>query len=147
MLAASQKRFLTKRLRQVAAYQPRIMELRTKLLRVEGQELVVRELGEPDLDLLIERGALREGSVVLEAGEIGRCFSNVAKQWAAQRIGLVQIGVGYGLSDDGLWRGHAWGRLDDGHILETTLSREKYFGVELDGAAANEFARSCLSPE
>ena len=90
------------------------MELRTKLLRAGGEELVIRELGEPNLALLIERGALREGSVVLEAGEIGRCFSNVAKQWAAQRIGLVQIGFGYGLSDEGLWRGHALGRLDDG---------------------------------
>ena len=40
--------------------------------------------------------------------ELWSCAQSCSGRWAAQRIGLVQIGFGYGLSDEGLWR---WARL------------------------------------
>jgi hypothetical protein len=49
---------------------------------------------------------------------------------------LDAIGVGYGLSEDGLWREHYWGMKDD-HIVETTASRVAYFGATFPGEGGN----------
>jgi hypothetical protein len=54
---------------------------------------------------------------------------------AKRQYGIASICSGYalsddGLSDDGLWRDHTWGILRGGGILETTLKRKKYFGLD-----------------
>jgi hypothetical protein len=41
-----------------------------------------------------------------------------------------QIGTGYALSDDGIWRRHSW-VLEGKRLSETTVPRECYFGVVL----------------
>jgi len=67
------------------------------------------------------------------------CHKNVAEIWAEKQDELVGIGTGYSLSDDGLWREHSWGVRREG-ILETTVSRAKYFGVLLQHGDADSFA-------
>ena len=42
------------------------------------------------------------------------------------------MATGYALSEDGLWRSHSWGLTQARNravIIETTVSRERYFGV------------------
>jgi hypothetical protein len=53
------------------------------------------------------------------------------------------IESGFALSREGLWQQHCWGLLRDG-VLETTVVREKYFGLIFQGKAADEFARGEL---
>jgi hypothetical protein len=48
------------------------------------------------------------GAVVCEVMEDSRCHENVARLWTDKRWGLVAIGTGYALSEDGLWRRHSW---------------------------------------
>jgi hypothetical protein len=68
----------------------------------------------------------------------------VAEIWAERPHELVGIGTGYSLSDDGLWRQHSWGLRREG-ILETTVSRVKYFGVLLQHGDADSFAMANLA--
>jgi hypothetical protein len=55
---------------------------------------------------------------------------------------VAAIGAGYALSDDGLWRPHSWDVDVDGTAVETTIDRQMYVGVTLDGVQALEFAVS-----
>jgi hypothetical protein len=70
---------------------------------------------------------------------VSSCHQNVASVWKKRRFGIVAIATGYALTQDGLWRQHSWGILRDG-VLETTVVRVKYFGILLQGAAADRFA-------
>ncbi len=79
-----------------------------------------------------------------ETLEAGWCHRNVARVWVSRQPGIVGIGTGYALSEDGLWRQHSWGVLKNG-ILETTVARTKYFGVMLKGIAADSFADANLA--
>ena len=87
----------------------------------------------------MEAGFVMAGPVVLRAMKKSGCHENLAELWASDEPEVVGIGTGYSLSDDGLWRQHSWGILREG-ILETTVSRVKYFGVLLQRRDANMFA-------
>ena len=91
------------------------------------------------LHLLIEAGFVMAGPVVRRTMKKSQCHRNVARIWLEKRLELIGIGTGYSLSDDGLWREHSWGLRREG-ILETTVSRVKYFGVLLQHGDADSFA-------
>jgi hypothetical protein len=105
--------------------------------------MVLRE--EPDLQLLLERGAICDYPVALIDGEARDCHSNAAQYWHEHRQ-TCAIVTGYALSDDGLWRQHTWllettrERLHS-RILETTTIRRQYFGVVLFDDEAENFYR------
>lgn len=79
------------------------------------------------------------GDVALEEMARNSCHSNAAFLWKNKISGLVGIGTGYALSEDGLWRQHSW-CLTPGGIIETTEVRHTYYGVRLEGARADRFA-------
>ena len=139
VLTGQQKSFLDRRLREAAEQQPDLGLLKGLLLGFGGVHLVAPPGPDPDLPLLIEAGFVMAGPVVLRAMKKSGCHENLAELWASNEPGVVGIGTGYSLSDDGLWRQHSWGIRREG-ILETTASRVKYFGVLLQRRDADMFA-------
>jgi hypothetical protein len=54
----------------------------------------------------------------------------------------VAIGTGYAYIKGDEWVEHSWGIDAKGKILETTMPRDKYFGVVLKGAALKDFVET-----
>jgi hypothetical protein len=146
----AQRNLLRRRLRAAIEQQPEIEPLRTLLLEIGGVELVAPSGLDLDVSFLIDEGFLMGDSIICEMMERSLCHENVARLWKAKHRGLVGVGTGYALSDDGLWRQHSWGVRRSG-ILETTKVRMKYFGRVLQGRDANSFAefnfRKCVLPQ
>jgi hypothetical protein len=70
--------------------------------------------------------------VKLRRMEPNRCYDSVERLWVNRRLRskIFSIAFGYGLSDDGMWRPHAWA-LTTESIIETTVVQEAYFGIEM----------------
>jgi hypothetical protein len=143
-MTEEQKRFLDRRFREAAGHQPDLVVLRGLLLGLGGVHLVAPPGPDPDLPLVIDAGFVMAGPVARRTMKKSECHRNVAEIWAKKHHGLVGIGTGYSLSDDGLWRQHSWGLRREG-ILETTVSRAKYFGALLQHGAADLFAIANLA--
>jgi hypothetical protein len=106
-----------------------------------GGELVVPPMcPEPDLDELLTGAQVWGPDARLQLEEEVSCHENVAVLWIDGTA--AEIGTGYALSDDGLWRQHSWGIAADGVVIETTEERLRYVGVRLVGADALKFAAS-----
>ena len=131
----AQLRMLRDRIDIVSETQPEILELREKLLEIDGEELVAipPKLGlDPFVPFLTELGEVMEYPVKLRKMEASQCHDNVERLVKDKKPSVM--GRGYGLSDNGLWRNHSWGlKQTRGRlaIVETTVSREIYFGVLL----------------
>jgi hypothetical protein len=91
--------------------------------------------------MLLEQGFITAGPITLKVMKSSSCHQNIASVWTKRKFGIVGIATGYALSDDGLWRQHSWGILRDG-VLETTQTRQKYFGIVFQGERADFFAAS-----
>ena len=139
-----QERILDRRFREAARQQPDLKVLRRLLLGLGGTHLVAPPSPDGTLPLLINAGFVMAGPVVQRTMKKSDCHRNVAEIWAKRQDELVGIGTGYSLSDDGLWREHSWGVRREG-ILETTVSRVKYFGVLLQHGDADSFAVANLA--
>jgi hypothetical protein len=133
-----QNRFLSDRLSRLAEQQPGILLLRDKLLQIRGTHLVAPTEPEPDLDHILLHGRVIEGGVRLKEMAENSCHWNVASLWRQKEGALVAIATGYALTK-GLWRQHSWGIQRDA-ILETTVSRESYFGLRMEGPEADAYA-------
>lgn len=140
-MTEKQSRLLKRRLRECAEQQPEIEILRKLLLNIGGLQLVAPPEPDAALPLLITAGFVMAGPVQCKILKESACHANVARVWGEKHNGLIGIGVGYALSDDGLWRQHSWGVLREG-ILETTVERTKYFGILLQHENADSFAQS-----
>lgn len=136
-----QRKLLRRRLRVAIDQQPEIKMLRAMLLGIGGVELVAPSGFDSDVPRLIGSGLEMAGLERFEFMEASACHENVARLWIAKHRGLVGIGTGYALSDDGLWRQHSWGIRRNG-ILETTRERVRYFGRALQRRDADLFAAS-----
>jgi hypothetical protein len=131
-----QAKLLDRKLIGVARQQPDFAALAVRLVAIGGWH--VASGLEEDLEALLTRGEERTPErVVLREGEPCRCHGNAARLREAEP--RKQIVTGWALSDDGLWRQHTWCELD-GTLIETTLTRERYFGFPLDD---NEAATFC----
>ena len=139
-MTEEQRAHIENRFRNASQQQPELADLRTILLQYGGTELVVPASADPDVPALIERGVLMSQTAVLRIMDEGVCHENVAELWLDKEFGLLGIGTGYALSKDGLWRQHSWG-VGQGQIIETTEARTAYFGVMLQGEAADSFAQ------
>ncbi len=116
--------------------QQKYAALENRLLAYGGSRMVY--LPEPHLVGLLSHGQVFDGRVVLKRGLPNRCHENVAALWNKNRS-TSAIVTGYALSDDGLWRQHSW-LLRKQHVIETTMRRERYFGVVLDLGESLRFA-------
>lgn len=143
-MTKEQKRLLDRRFREAAEQQPELEVLRRLLLGLGGVHLVAPPSPDAALPLLIDAGFVMAGPVMRRTMNKSQCHRNVAEIWAENQHELVGIGTGYSLSDDGLWREHSWGLRREG-ILETTVSRVKYFGLLLQHADADSFATANLA--
>jgi hypothetical protein len=145
MTKSKQRAFLNDRVQEISRQQPEILALREKLLGIGGAEIVALPLTmgiDPFVPLLEIWGQVMEGPVTYRRMEPSECHVNVARLWGERKkwSRLIGVGTGYALSDDGLWRGHSWGLTKRG-IIETTVSRVKYFGLPFIGEGADLFCR------
>jgi hypothetical protein len=138
---SEQLRFLQKRFRQASVEQPDLKRLKTLLLGLGGTYIVAPSKPDPDVPALIESGFVMGGFATLKRLAASACHQNVSAIWSARKHGIIGIGTGYALTEDGLWRQHTWGLLREG-LLETTEMRLKYFGILLQGNEADRFANS-----
>jgi hypothetical protein len=135
-----QRKHIQGRFREAVQSQPELAALREILLRRGGTELVAPGKPDPDVPALIERGAVMSLPAMPRVMDASVCHENVSELWMDKEAGLSGIGTGYALSEDGLWRQHSWG-LQQEQIIETTAARSIYFGVSLEGEAADRFAQ------
>jgi hypothetical protein len=112
--------------------------LRERLLQLGGKAVVPPGRPDPMIGILTAEGAeVAPKAVETVQGTRSDCHANVVDLWRSGR--LVALGTGYGLNGD-LWREHSWGWASDGRIVETTESREIYFGLRMAGDRAEWFA-------
>ena len=131
-LTEKRKEFFKEKLIQ----HPELIPLREKLLSIDGLEIVPRP--ETDLEKILENGHLFDNPVEVISGLPSQCHSNCAHIWFHYQDDC-KIAVGWGLSDDGLWRQHTWIITHDDRLLETTEERIKYFGVKLNKSESEYF--------
>ncbi|HXI40580.1 MAG TPA: hypothetical protein VNH83_11405 [Bryobacteraceae bacterium] len=143
-MTKEQRHLLDRRFREAAIQQPELGLLKELLMGLGGIHLVAPPDPDAALPLLIVAGFVMAGPVVRRTMERSECHRNLAEIWSNKQHELVGIGTGYALSDDGLWRQHSWGLRREG-ILETTVSRMKYFGVLLQHGDADSFAMANLA--
>ena len=128
---AEQKRFLKKRLAAHAKEQPEILKLQRLLHLIGGGLLVAPPRVTHDMPFLIESGFVMDYPVTERIMRPSMCHLNSAELFATGKA--TGLGVGFALSEDGLWRQHSWAlkRQKDGTnlILETTGKRLCYFGI------------------
>ena len=142
-LEGEQARFLAKKFAGAASTQPRLHELRRRLLRLGGVQLVAPRDGEADLEALLDFGVAFPGRAKLRRGRRSDCHDNAGRLYA-KAPERTRIVTGYALSDDGLWRQHSWALVDD-RLVETTEPRELYFGFLLPAERARRWAERSQS--
>lgn len=132
-----QRQKLRERRERALELNPRLELLENALLELAG-EFVVFPGNEPDLERILERGQLFSRAVEHRPGAPSSCHANAARLWRKnpRDLGIV---VGYGLSDDSLWRSHTW-LIQNATLIETTEPRLLYFGTLLTHAEAESFA-------
>ena len=125
---------------QVPGYASSWRALATLILTNGGRAVVPPPTIEEDLRALLS-GTCTTRKVRLVKGPPNSCHETTALAWFAGKLDAVV--TGYALSEDGLWRQHSWG-LSNNVVIEPTEKRTAYFGIELHGEAANEFATNQL---
>jgi len=93
------------------------------------------------LDALLYRAEFQEGTSLSYRRKAGMraisCHENASRLWREDHEN--RLVTGYALSKDGTWRQHSWCERD-GRIIETTLQRIRYWGMEMRGEEAARFA-------
>jgi hypothetical protein len=118
--------------------QPKLVKLRNKLLSISGTEVVPSK--EPDIDLLLNQGDIIDPIEIININmQDSQCHRN-SRILYLDDPAVTEIGTGWALSGDGLWRQHSWAMRGD-EIVETTNNREKYYGVLLKDDALDEFLK------
>lgn len=123
---------------RLAGGRPKLDRLKELLLMVGGErfqrdDFLDAEMRDYELDALLDRGELHDGSgAEMAPGEVSGCHDNSCRL-ALENEGW-QMWTGLALSPDGIWRVHSWAVRPDGRIVETTVGRVLYFGVPVDPA-------------
>jgi hypothetical protein len=115
-------------------------ELVAVILGHGGVAVVPPTTCEDDIPKFLGGGCV-ERQVRLVKGPPSRCHTTTATYWEEGKLDAIV--TGYALTRDGLWRQHSWG-LSDGTVIEPTMRRVAYFGIELRGAEADNFAGEVL---
>lgn len=136
-MAAKADAFLANRLKNALKADRRWAKLVFELKRIGGEETQIVPVQEPELGFLVANGHdMYQSKIVFARGGLpNRCHANSALLWVSGQADA--IGMGWALSQDGLWRQHSWGiryRPRAGaEVLETTVKRIRYWGVEMEG--------------
>ncbi len=94
----------------------------------DSDEYLSREIDRTLAASLLARGRFTAGTqATLQRGADNHCLLN------AQAIALARddatLILGFALGTSGTWYSHAWVRLNDGSLIETTVPRIGYFGM------------------
>lgn len=118
--------------------EPQLVQLRNELLSHGGVEVVPNK--EPDLELILEQGDIIKPIEVLNYNmQDSQCHRN-ARALYLDDASVTDVGTGWALSEDGLWRQHSWAMRGD-ELVETTQDRELYYGVILQGEELEQFIK------
>lgn len=111
-------------------YKTKFLRLEDALLSVGGWAAVPPLEVDDLVDALYAAGTLFsvDGLTCVQM-EPSACHTNTVEWYFDQAEGDTSICTGYALSSDGLWRQHSWGLLN-GRIVETTIERVAYYGLE-----------------
>jgi hypothetical protein len=142
MTVADKRKFLADRLKEFVKRQPEILELKKLLLALGGHEVVAPVVPDSTIPFMIANGIVFPSRVVLRKMQDSDCHINAARLWSEKRYGIIAVGSGFALSEDGLWRPHSWGLDDRGYVIETTVKRTKYFGIVMGGLTADMFVKA-----
>jgi hypothetical protein len=112
-------------------YEP-LAALEDHLLEIAGEWVVGPHLNVRVLALCMQ-GAVFDLPAVSQPGRRRECHSNSARLWG-RNPDRYKLAAGYALWGD-TWVAHSW-VVDGNCIVETTASREKYFGAILEDAVA-----------
>ncbi|MFO0845845.1 MAG: hypothetical protein U0797_26260 [Gemmataceae bacterium] len=125
---------------------PETRALAGRLLGLGGTEVVVPfdDWWASGLILGCGRAAGPDGLTRLK-GRPNSCHANSAAAWKAEP-GRYWIQTGFGLSGGG-WRRHTWLVDSEGRVVETTVPRDLYFGMVLNGHLSLYFCGLTLMPE
>lgn len=125
----------------------RFKELESILLEHDGDQ--VNQVFEEDIEQLIGSGDFYDSddySVILYEMDPSKCHRNSTtfyENWMDQNNSPDEISLmtGWALGiDDGVWRQHSWIYFPyDGEIIETTILRKSYYGIELKGSKLRDF--------
>ncbi len=100
---------------------------------------------DPHLEEIVVNGKLMTGPVSFGPDEPSQCDLNVTKLWVHDKA-RFRVCTGCALYSDGLWRPHSWAS-DGTRLIETTELRDRYYGVVLSQADAQDFALASLARE
>jgi hypothetical protein len=100
-------------------------DLANRLLSLGGERVIIFPMDLDNLDVL-SRGELFQMPVRMKRMAQSQCHDNSQK--LINKNSQYKLATGYGLSDDGIWRSHSW-VIDNDTIIETTIKREKYYGL------------------
>jgi len=107
-------------------------DLNTKLETIESNTIILpRDLYPLEIKRLLRRGEEFGKSTLFHFGETSRCHQN-SIEFYLDGENNYKLCTGFALSNDGLWRSHTWLINEDNLPVETTVGRERYFGVVLD---------------
>jgi hypothetical protein len=114
-------------------------ELLSKLKKHGGEMFVPMPEPEEDVQRLLTKGRIFDRTKLkLAPGQPNKCHHNVSRLWAVNA--QMQLVTGYSLTDN-LWVQHSWlWDLTTDELIETTDSRDKYFGAVLSEDEAHQFA-------
>lgn len=116
----------------------RLVQLRNKLLGYGGEEVVPNK--EPDLEMILRRGSILQPIEILNYNmQDSQCHRN-SRLLYLDDSSVTDIGTGWALSGDGLWRQHSWAMRGD-ELVETTQNRELYYGIILEGDELDQFIK------
>ncbi len=97
------------------------------------------------VDELLKDGRQMRLGISLYKMQPEHCHANIARLWQQRIAGLETICMGYALDADGtFWREHWWGLSAHARIIETTVPRSRYFGIDFSGEDADGVATEIL---
>ena len=120
-----------------------VKELCSHLIKLGGNMVVVEFHESP----VFCKALVKFGEIIASAkleisnGEERECHTNSAMLWSQNREDSFLV-TGFALSEDGVWRRHSWVKTNDDTLIETTIKREKYFGMILEEAGAEAFLQT-----
>ena len=132
--------------RLAALRQPEFKALRERLLSIGGCE-VKPAPGWVDnaIGALLDDGREMRLGILLVRMQSAHCNANIAQIWQQRNASVLAMCTGYALDPGGsVWRQHWWGLTSEARILETTIARSRYFGVDFTGESADEMAVEIL---
>jgi hypothetical protein len=117
--------------------------LRERLLSIGGMTVKPAPGGVDNaIDALLSDGREVKLRIRDELMDPGFCNRNVAQLWQDRKVEAMC--TGYALDPAGdVWRQHWWG-ISEGHIVETTARRSRYFGICRIGEDADRWSAEVL---